>query len=149
VIRVALSARHGFAFRSTYNANCFLRNRFSAAAARVSATQVTRAVRRRLRPSNRSHHAKPWLDHASAGYAITAVQRPSPSRHSGIGSGAVPHIRRDFLAVRSFCGSQPGLVTAADQADCSEENHDCRQHRLSCRRTSKGFNRQGRLIAQG
>lgn len=31
VIRVALSARRGFACRSTYNANCFRSNRFSAA----------------------------------------------------------------------------------------------------------------------
>jgi hypothetical protein len=30
-IRVASSARRGFTWRSTYNANCFLRNRFSAA----------------------------------------------------------------------------------------------------------------------
>src|SRR5262245_39803182 len=37
-----------------------------------------------------------------------------------------------------------GSVTRADQADCTEEDHDRRQHGLSCRGFSDRLNRLGR-----
>ena len=93
--RLASSARRGFTCRSTYNANCFLRNKFSAASRACGEGRELHDIDGDPQDGS-DDTAEPGLDHVSGGYAITAVQRPNPSRHPRIGIRLVPHIRRDF-----------------------------------------------------
>ncbi len=78
-IRVASSARRGLTWRSAYNANCFLRNRFSAAtcardrtaaeANRVTSPMIRRVVRAAARDRDRLIVAAVVRDQRSASTA--------------------------------------------------------------------------------
>ena len=141
-IRVASSARRGVTSRSTYNASCFLRNRFSAASwtcgRAVAATNHmrSRAIRRTVR--TREHH----LDRAIGAGSYAIQQTPILNglrRAASIGwaSGQFRSKsgRADFFrgtAVRRGASAASRVQARAPLHAATRKTHSSRQRRC-CR----------------